>query len=49
MDKEHQELADLLFKDMPARHLDAFVDGLGHVLDCLREGLRTAGQEAGSR
>jgi len=44
MDKSHQELAQLLFADMSARQFGAFVNGLGHVLSRLREGLQAAGE-----
>lgn len=42
MDRGHQELADLLFGDLSAQRFGAFADGLGHVVDRLREGLRAA-------
>ena len=43
MDTDHRQLAKLLFADMPERQLGDFVDGLGHVVGRLREGLQTAG------
>lgn len=46
MDQSHQELAQLLFGDMSARQLGAFVNGLGHVLSRLREGLKAEGGTA---
>jgi DNA-binding MarR family transcriptional regulator len=42
MDRSHQELAKLLFGYMSRRQFGAFVDGLGHVLSRLREGLQAA-------
>jgi DNA-binding MarR family transcriptional regulator len=40
MDRSHQELATLLFGDMSARRFDAFVRGLDHVLERVREAVR---------
>lgn len=48
MDKDHKELAELLFGDMSGRQFDAFVGGLGHVLRRLREALQ-AQAEGGRR
>jgi DNA-binding MarR family transcriptional regulator len=42
MDRSHRELAELLFGTMSGEQYGAFVDGLGHVLSRLREGLRAA-------
>lgn len=46
MDQSHQELAQLMFGDMSARQLSAFVNGLGHVLSRLREALKAQGGAA---
>jgi len=45
MDRSHQELAELLFGDMPTRQFGAFVNGLGHLLSRLREELQAAREE----
>ena len=42
MHRSHEELAQLLFAGMPERQFGAFVDGLGHVVGRLREGLQAA-------
>ena len=39
MDKGHEALAELLFGEMSGRELDAFADGLDHVVRRLREAL----------
>lgn len=45
MERGHQELAHLLFADLPAEQFDCFAHGLGAVLDRLREGLLTGDRE----
>lgn len=40
MDRDHHELAGVLFGDMSGRQFDSFVHGLDHVLRRLREALQ---------
>lgn len=44
MDRDHQELAELLFGDMTGRQFDSFVHGLDHVLRRIREALQAQPQ-----
>lgn len=44
IDRDHQELAELLFGGMSSRQFDSFVHGLDHVLRRLREALQTQHQ-----
>ena len=44
MDQSHRELAEGLFGGMPPERLEAFADGLGHVLGRLRDLLAKAGR-----
>lgn len=47
MDRGHQELAGLLFGDMPGRQFATFVEGLGHVIGRLRAVLEAPAAGAG--
>jgi DNA-binding MarR family transcriptional regulator len=46
MDRDHRELAELLFGGMSGRQFGSFVRGLDHVLGRLREALLAEHQEA---
>lgn len=45
MDRDHQELAELLFGGLSGRQFDSFVHGLDHVLRRLREALEAQQQQ----
>lgn len=47
MDRDHQELAELLFGGMSGRQFDSFVHGLDHVLRRLRDALQAQHQRRG--
>jgi DNA-binding MarR family transcriptional regulator len=47
MDRDHQELAELLFGGMSGRQFGSFVHGLDHVLRRLREALQAQHQRGG--
>jgi DNA-binding MarR family transcriptional regulator len=43
MDRDHRELARLLFAGMPAKRLEGFAEGLDDILSRLRKALDDAG------